>query len=102
MTPPPHFSTLTPIPSPNANELPPITTSTFIVRSLENTPLAFRSSTLANLDLMISPAFVEANEVLESFLKERGRQMRNEDLRTEMEYFSEEYEKEREMKPRPA
>ncbi|GJT99929.1 hypothetical protein Tco_1110268 [Tanacetum coccineum] len=101
MTPAPRFSTLTPIPSSNANELPPITTSTFTVRSPKNTSLAFRTSTSANPDLMISPAFVEANKVLESLLKERGRLMRNEDLRTEMEYFSEEYDKEKEMKPRP-
>ncbi|GJW64859.1 hypothetical protein Tco_0116743 [Tanacetum coccineum] len=52
---------------------------------------------------MISPTFVEANyEVLESLLRERRKQMHNEDLRTELEYFSEEYEEEREMEPRPA
>ncbi|GKC86756.1 zinc finger, CCHC-type containing protein [Tanacetum coccineum] len=51
---------------------------------------------------MTSPAFVEANyEVLESLLKERRRQKHNEDLRTELEYFSEEYDEEREMEPRP-
>ncbi|GKD83099.1 hypothetical protein Tco_1349938 [Tanacetum coccineum] len=50
---------------------------------------------------MINPAFVEANyEVLESLLRERRRQMRNKDLRTKLEYFSEEYDKEREMEPR--
>nr|GEX59841.1 reverse transcriptase domain-containing protein [Tanacetum cinerariifolium] len=52
---------------------------------------------------MIIPAFFEANyEVLESLLRERKRQMRNEDLHTELEYFSEEYDEEMEMEPRPA
>ncbi|GKD32753.1 hypothetical protein Tco_1248262, partial [Tanacetum coccineum] len=47
-------------------------------------------------------AFVEANyEVLESLLRERRRHRCNEDLRTKLEYFSEEYDKEREMEPRP-
>nr|GFC74649.1 hypothetical protein [Tanacetum cinerariifolium] len=32
---------------------------------------------------------------------ERQRQIRNEDLRTKLEYFSEDYDEEREMKPRP-
>ncbi|GKE01743.1 hypothetical protein Tco_1389726 [Tanacetum coccineum] len=51
---------------------------------------------------MISPAFVEANyETLESLLRDQRRQMRNNDLRTELEYFSEDYDKEREMEPRP-
>ncbi|GKA87500.1 reverse transcriptase domain-containing protein [Tanacetum coccineum] len=51
---------------------------------------------------MISPAFIKANyEVLKSLLRERKRQRRNEDLRTELEYFSEEYDEEREMEPRP-
>ncbi|GKF95173.1 hypothetical protein Tco_0287908, partial [Tanacetum coccineum] len=81
MTPPSSFSTLTPIPDSNVNELPPITTSAFIITSLENTPLAFHASTLANSSPMISPAIVEANyEVLEPLLKKRMRQMRNEDL----------------------
>ncbi|GKA92949.1 hypothetical protein Tco_0814935 [Tanacetum coccineum] len=45
---------------------------------------------------------IQANyEVLESLLRERRRQIRNEDLRTELEYFSEDYDEEREMKPRP-
>ncbi|GJT13307.1 hypothetical protein Tco_0860349 [Tanacetum coccineum] len=51
---------------------------------------------------MISLAFVEANyEILESLLRERHKQLRNKDLRTELEYFSEEYDKEREMELRP-
>nr|GEU35727.1 reverse transcriptase domain-containing protein [Tanacetum cinerariifolium] len=61
MTPPLGFSTLTPIPGANANELPPITVSTFIATSPENTPLTHRASTYANPDPMINPAFVEAN-----------------------------------------
>ncbi|GKD61650.1 hypothetical protein Tco_1299159 [Tanacetum coccineum] len=104
ITPPPlGFSTLTPLTGPNVNEHPPITASTFIARTPENTPLANRASTSANPDPMISTAFVEANyEVLESLLRERRRQMRNEELRTELEFFSEEYDEEREMEPRPA
>ncbi|GJT86547.1 hypothetical protein Tco_1068264 [Tanacetum coccineum] len=48
-----------------------------------------------------SPAFVEANyETLESLLRDRRRKMRNNDLQTELEYFSEDYDEEREMKPR--
>ncbi|GJT15654.1 reverse transcriptase domain-containing protein [Tanacetum coccineum] len=51
---------------------------------------------------MISLAFVEANyEILESLLRERRRQIRSKDLRTELGYFSEKYDKEREMEPRP-
>ncbi|GJT33611.1 hypothetical protein Tco_0924030 [Tanacetum coccineum] len=65
-------------------------------------PLAYHVSTSANLDPMINLAFVEANyKVLESLLRERMRQMRNKDLRTKLEYFSEEYVKESEMEPRP-
>nr|GEU51346.1 hypothetical protein [Tanacetum cinerariifolium] len=48
-------------------------------------------------------AIVKANyEVLESLLTEQRRQMRNQDLRTELEYYGEEYDEEREMEPRPA
>ncbi|GJS97610.1 hypothetical protein Tco_0804578 [Tanacetum coccineum] len=51
---------------------------------------------------MISPDFVEANyEVLESLLRERRKRIRNEGLRTELEYFSEEYDKERKIESRP-
>nr|GEV79632.1 reverse transcriptase domain-containing protein [Tanacetum cinerariifolium] len=47
-------------------------------------------------------SFVEANyKVLESLLRERRRQIRNEDLRTELEYFNEDYDEEREMELRP-
>nr|GEU69159.1 putative reverse transcriptase domain-containing protein [Tanacetum cinerariifolium] len=94
------FSTVTPIPS--SNELSPITVSTFIARNFENTLLTNHVSTSANLDPMISSAFVEVNyEVLESLLRKQMRQKRNEYLRTELEYCSEEYNKEREMEPRP-
>ncbi|GKD90908.1 hypothetical protein Tco_1366415, partial [Tanacetum coccineum] len=100
MTPPPGFSALTPKPS--SNELPPITVSTFTATAPENTPLNNRASTLANPDPMISPAFVEANyEILESLLRERRKQIRNEERHTELEYFSEDHDEEREMEPRP-
>nr|GEU87775.1 hypothetical protein [Tanacetum cinerariifolium] len=63
--------------------------------------LTHRASTSANLEPMISPAFVESKyEVLESLLKEQWKQIRNEDLHTELEYFSEEYDEEREMESR--
>ncbi|GJY66358.1 hypothetical protein Tco_0468596 [Tanacetum coccineum] len=101
MTPPLGFSKLTLIPGPNANELPPITVSTFTATTPENTPLTHRASTSANPDPMISPAFVEANyEVLESLLMEQRKQIHNKDLRTELEYLSEEYDEEKEMEPR--
>ncbi|GJX62109.1 hypothetical protein Tco_0295009 [Tanacetum coccineum] len=71
--------------------LPPITASTFNVRSPENTSFANRASTLANPDLVISPTFVEANyEVLEALLRDHRRQVRNEELCTELDYYSEE------------
>nr|GEV20622.1 hypothetical protein [Tanacetum cinerariifolium] len=83
-------------------ELPPITTSTFTIRSPKNMPLTKRASISANPDPVISPSFVESNyEVLESILKDRRRQVYNEDLRTELDYYSEEYDEEREMEPRP-
>ncbi|GKC53232.1 hypothetical protein Tco_1075977 [Tanacetum coccineum] len=67
----------------------------FATTTPENTPFAYHSSTLANPNPTISPAFVEANyEVLESLLRERRTQIRNEDLRTELEYFSEDYDEE--------
>ncbi|GJW88387.1 hypothetical protein Tco_0163727 [Tanacetum coccineum] len=96
------FSTLTPLPGPNVGELPPITVSTFIARTPENMPLTNHASTSANPDPAISLTFVEVNyEVLKSLLRERRRQMRNEDLCTKLEYYSEEYDEEREMEPRP-
>ncbi|GJR94885.1 hypothetical protein Tco_0267059 [Tanacetum coccineum] len=51
---------------------------------------------------MISPAFVEANyEIHKSLLRDRQRQIRNEDLRTELEYLSKDYDEECEIEPRP-
>ncbi|GKD50796.1 hypothetical protein Tco_1279772 [Tanacetum coccineum] len=100
-TPPSGFSTLTPLPSPNMGELPPIIASTFIVKSPKKTPLTNRASTSSNPDL-ISPAFVEANyEVLISLLRDARRYVHNEDLHTKLDYYSEDYDEEREMEPRP-
>ncbi|GKC30710.1 hypothetical protein Tco_1038004, partial [Tanacetum coccineum] len=68
----------------------------------ENAPLTNRASTSNNPEPMISPGFVEANyEVLESLLREDKRLLCNKDLRTELEYFSEECDEEREMELRP-
>ncbi|GJT97817.1 hypothetical protein Tco_1093335 [Tanacetum coccineum] len=102
MTPPPGFSTPPHIPNVNTNERPPVTTTVFAATTPGNTPFAYRASTSTDPTPMISPAFVEANyEILESLLRDRRRQIRNEDLRTELEYFSEDYDEEREMEPRP-
>ncbi|GJW27544.1 hypothetical protein Tco_0044419 [Tanacetum coccineum] len=102
MTPPLGFSTPPQIPNNTTSKRPPVITTVFAATTPENTPFAYRDYTSANPNPMISPAFVEANyEVLESLLRERRRQIRNEDLRTELEYFSEDYDEEREMKPRP-
>ncbi|GJW24564.1 hypothetical protein Tco_0038375 [Tanacetum coccineum] len=58
----------------------------FAATTPENTPMAYRTSTSANPNPMISPAFIEANyEALESLLRGRHRQMRNNDLQTELE-----------------
>ncbi|GKE47403.1 hypothetical protein Tco_1478661 [Tanacetum coccineum] len=77
-------------------------TTVFAATTPENTLFAYRASTLTNPNPMISHAFVEVNyEVLESLLRERRRQIRNKDLLTELEYFSEDYDEEREMEPRP-
>ncbi|GJR53227.1 hypothetical protein Tco_1403748 [Tanacetum coccineum] len=90
ITPPPGFSAT------------PTTTTMFAATTPENTPLAYRASTSTNPNPAISLAFIEANyETLESLLRDRRRQMRNNDLQTELEYFSEDYDEEREMKPRP-
>ncbi|GJW46428.1 reverse transcriptase domain-containing protein [Tanacetum coccineum] len=74
----------------------------FAATTPENTPMAYRASNSANPNPVIIPAFVEANyEALESLLRDRRRQMRNNDLRTKLEYFSKDYDEEREMEPRP-
>ncbi|GJT01041.1 reverse transcriptase domain-containing protein [Tanacetum coccineum] len=90
------------IPNINTSERPPVTTTVFAVTTPENKPFAYRASTSANPNLMISLTFIEANyEVLESLLRERQRPIRNEDLQTELEYFSEDYDKEQELEPKP-
>nr|GEY15027.1 hypothetical protein [Tanacetum cinerariifolium] len=54
-----------------------------------------------NPNTTISSAFVEATyKILESLLKERRSQIRNKDLRTQLEYFNEDYDDEREMEQR--
>nr|GEU43347.1 hypothetical protein [Tanacetum cinerariifolium] len=96
------FSTPPQIPNINTSERPPVTTTVFAATTPKNTPFAYRASTSANPNPMISLAFIEANyEVLKSILRERQRHIRNEDLRTELEYFSEDYDEERETEPRP-
>ncbi|GJT54853.1 reverse transcriptase domain-containing protein [Tanacetum coccineum] len=93
---PPH------IPNINTNERPPVTTTAFATTTPGNTSFAYRATTLTDPTPMISPIFIEANyEILKSLLKDRRRQIRNEDLQTKLEYFSEDYEEEREMEPRP-
>ncbi|GKC18995.1 hypothetical protein Tco_1021145 [Tanacetum coccineum] len=73
----------------------------FAATTPENTPMTYRASTSANPNLVISLAFIEANyEAFKSLLRDRRRHMRNNDLRTKLEYFIEDYDEEREMKPR--
>nr|GEU59868.1 hypothetical protein [Tanacetum cinerariifolium] len=80
----------------------PITTTMFAATTLENMPMAYHASTLANPNPVISSAFIEANyDPLESLLWDRRRQMRNNDLRIELEYFNKDYDEKREMEPRP-
>ncbi|GKF70543.1 hypothetical protein Tco_0203600, partial [Tanacetum coccineum] len=74
----------------------------FTTSSPNYTPLTNRASTSAKPNPVISLAFVEANyEVLESLLRGRRRYVCNEDVRTELDYYSEEYVEEREMEPKP-
>ncbi|GJY21093.1 hypothetical protein Tco_0393659 [Tanacetum coccineum] len=81
MTPPPGFSTPPQIPNITTSERPPATITVFAATTPENTPFAYRASTSTNPNPTISPTFVEANyEILESLLRERQRQTRNEDL----------------------
>ncbi|GJT85145.1 hypothetical protein Tco_1066862 [Tanacetum coccineum] len=102
MTPPSGFSTPPQIPNNTTSERPPVTTTVFIATTPENTIFAYHASTSANPNPMIIPAFVEENyEILESLLREQPRQICNEDLRPELEYFSEDYDEEREMEPKP-
>lgn len=103
VTPPPGFSSLTPLPVTDANNLPPITVSTFTTRSHPEITPNHHASTSANPELIISPAFVDANyEKLESLLRARRRQIRNTEMRRELEYSSDEYDEEIEMEPRPS
>ncbi|GJV69369.1 hypothetical protein Tco_1484878 [Tanacetum coccineum] len=100
-TPPPGFSTPPHIPNINTTERPHVTTIVFAATTHGNTPFAYRASTSTNPAPMISPAFIEANyEILESLLRNRRRQIRNEDLRIELENFSEDYDEELEIEPR--
>ncbi|GKF23210.1 hypothetical protein Tco_0075532, partial [Tanacetum coccineum] len=102
MTPPPGFSTPPQIPSNTTSKRLPITTIVFSATTPESTPFAYHASTLTNPNPTISPAFVKTNyEILESLLRERRRQIRNEDLRTKLKYLSEDYDEEREIEPRP-
>ncbi|GJU69189.1 hypothetical protein Tco_1255448 [Tanacetum coccineum] len=101
-TPPPGFSTPPHIPNINTTERPHVPTTVFAATTPGNTLFAYRASTLTNPAPMISLAFIEANyEILESLLRDRRGQIRNEDLRRELEYFSEDYDEELEMEPRP-
>nr|GEW03782.1 hypothetical protein [Tanacetum cinerariifolium] len=68
------FLTLTPLPGPYVGELSPITAYRFTTRSPDNTPLTNHASTSANHDLVISPAFVEAN--YEEYDEEREMELR--------------------------
>nr|GEZ32271.1 hypothetical protein [Tanacetum cinerariifolium] len=101
MTPLPCFSTPPHIPNINTTERPPVTTTVFAATTPGNTSFAYRASILTDPATMISLAFVEANhEILKSLLIDKQRQIRNEDLQTELEYFSKDYDEEFEMKPR--
>nr|GEU51159.1 hypothetical protein [Tanacetum cinerariifolium] len=70
MTPPPGFSTPPQIPNINTSERPPVTTIVFTTTAPEDTPFAYRASTLANHNPMISPSFVEANCNISQFQDE--------------------------------
>nr|GEU77460.1 reverse transcriptase domain-containing protein [Tanacetum cinerariifolium] len=100
-TPPSGFSTPLHIPNINTTERPPVTTTVFATTTPGNTPFAYRASTSTDHALMISLAFVEAkNKIPESLFRGRQRQIYNEDLSTELEYFCEDYE-ELKMELRP-
>nr|GFC07042.1 hypothetical protein [Tanacetum cinerariifolium] len=100
--PPSGFLTPPHIPNINTTERPPVTTIVFAATTHGNTPFAYRASASTYPAPMINPTFVEANyEILESLLRDRQRQICNEVLRTKLEYFSEDYDKELEMEPRP-
>nr|GEU72429.1 hypothetical protein [Tanacetum cinerariifolium] len=101
MTPPLGFLTLPHIPKVNTNERPIVTTTVFAATTLGNMLFTYRASTSIDHTPMISLAFVEANyEILGSLLRDRRRQICNKDLQIELEYFSEDYDEEREMESR--
>nr|GEZ51301.1 reverse transcriptase domain-containing protein [Tanacetum cinerariifolium] len=76
--------------------------SMFAATTPENMPTAYRTSTSANPNPVISVDFIEPNyEVVESLLRDRHRRMRNTDLQTKLEYFNEDYDEEQEMEPIP-
>ncbi|GJX34378.1 reverse transcriptase domain-containing protein [Tanacetum coccineum] len=83
-TPPSGFLTPPHIPNINTTERPPVTTTVFAATIPGNTPFANHASTSTDPTPMISTAFID-----------------NEDLQTELEYFSEDYDEELEMEPRP-
>ncbi|GJZ62968.1 hypothetical protein Tco_0619389 [Tanacetum coccineum] len=58
---PPGFSTPPQIPNNTTSERPTMITTMFAATTLENMPFAYRASTSANPNPIISPAFVEAN-----------------------------------------
>ncbi|GJZ89443.1 hypothetical protein Tco_0661225 [Tanacetum coccineum] len=75
------FSTLPQIPNNTTRERPPVTTTVFAATTPENTLFAYHASTSTNPNPTISPTFLEANyDILESLLRERRKQIRNEDL----------------------
>ncbi|GJZ53920.1 hypothetical protein Tco_0608805 [Tanacetum coccineum] len=81
MTPLPGFSTPSQIPNNTPSKISLVITTVFAANTPENTLFAYRASTSANPNPMISPAFVEANyEVLESLLRERRSEKWNQDL----------------------
>ncbi|GJV07741.1 reverse transcriptase domain-containing protein [Tanacetum coccineum] len=102
MMPPQGFLTPPQIINITTSERPLATTTVFAATTPENTPFLYHASTSTNPNPTISPAFIEANyEILEYLLRERRRQIRNEDLRIKLEYFSEDYDEEREIGPWP-
>ncbi|GJT82505.1 hypothetical protein Tco_1056847 [Tanacetum coccineum] len=76
MTPPLGFSTPPQIPNNTASERPPVITTVFSATTPENTLFAYRASTSANLNMIISPVFVEEN--YEDYDEEREMEQRPE------------------------
>nr|GEX80226.1 reverse transcriptase domain-containing protein [Tanacetum cinerariifolium] len=80
MMPPSGFSTSPQIPNNFTSERSPMITIVFAATTPKNMPFGYHASTLTNPNPMINTY---------------------EDLRTELEYFSEDYDEEQEMEPRP-